>query len=150
VKWAGGKNLSRPARRGHAITIDSDRHSNTAPGRWILAANGLRGLHGDGHVSILVKKRKAGVAGSVCWGSVQREPPNRLEEAGNRVPPPRASSMTGGEVRHSGSARTSRQVVRSRPCSRKTAAVSWRYEIQRRVLMVEARVLQPPVVTQYD
>ncbi|MGH9565028.1 MAG: OsmC family protein [Candidatus Angelobacter sp.] len=58
VNWTDGERFIGSASSGHAIVIDSDRQSNTAPGPMDLVLIGLCACTATDVVSILRKKRE--------------------------------------------------------------------------------------------
>jgi len=101
VKWAGEEKFVATSPSGHAINMDSDRHSNTAPGPMELLLMAW-GLHGDGHREHPREEAaKAGVAGSDLLGERAAEPPTVWTKLEIVLPPPRAARGQGGEARHS-------------------------------------------------
>jgi len=69
VKWIGEQKFVATGPSGHAITIDSDRASNTAPGPMELVLLALGACTATDVVSILEKKRhKLESLEVICWG----------------------------------------------------------------------------------
>jgi hypothetical protein len=77
VKWIGDERFVATGPSGHAVTIDSDRKSNTAMGpmEMLLMAGGV---HGDGHrdhsgeeaaEAGVLERGLLGRAGGSCAGS---------------------------------------------------------------------------------
>lgn len=58
VKWIGAQKFSATSPSGHALTLDSDRESNTAPGPMELLLIALGACTATDVVSILEKKRQ--------------------------------------------------------------------------------------------
>jgi putative redox protein len=58
VNWINGERFAAVGSSGHAVVIDSDRQSNTAPGPMELVLMGLCGCTATDVVSILRKKRE--------------------------------------------------------------------------------------------
>jgi len=127
VKWIGGQKFVAIGPSGHAITIDSDRATNHAPGPMELLLLALGACTATDLVIILEKKRqKLESLEVLCSGERAIHPPQvwtkleilyklhgRLDEAA---------------VKHA------IQLSEDKYCSvaamlRKTAAISWRYEI---------------------
>src|SRR6266852_841035 len=127
VKWIGGQKFVATSPSGHAMTIDSDRVSNKAPGPMELLLLALGACTATDVVIILEKKRqKLESLEVICSGELAAEPPSvwtklevlyrlrsRLEEAAVK----RAIELSGEKY-----------------CSvsatlKKTASLSWRYEI---------------------
>ena len=127
VKWIGEQKFVATSPSGHALTVDSDRASNKAPGPMELVLLALGACTATDVVIIMEKKRqKLESLEVICSGERAAEPPTvwtklellyrlrgHLEEAA---------------VKHA------IQLSEEKYCSvsamlRKTAAVSWRYEI---------------------
>jgi len=127
VKWIGGQKFVATGPSGHPITIDSDRESNKAPGPMELLLLALGSCTATDVVTILEKKRqKLESLEVICSGERAAKPPTvwikleilyrlqgRLDEAA---------------VKHA------IELSEEKYCSvaamlRKTAALSWRYEI---------------------
>jgi putative redox protein len=83
VKWIGEEKFVATSPSGHAITIDSDRASNKAPGPMELVLMALGACTATDVVSILKKKRqKLEGLEVICSGERAAEPPTvwiRLE-----------------------------------------------------------------------
>jgi putative redox protein len=83
IKWIGDEKFVATSPSGHAITIDSDRASNNAPGPMELVLMALGACTGTDVVSILKKKRqKLEELEVICSGERASEPPTvwiRLE-----------------------------------------------------------------------
>ena len=128
VKWAGGEKFVATSPSGHAITIDSDRHSNTAPGPMELVLMALGACTATDIVSILGKKRqKLESLEVICSGERAAEPPTvwKKLEIVYRL----RGQLDDQAVKHA------IQLSEDKYCSvaamlKKTAAISWRYEIQ--------------------
>lgn len=58
VNWIDGERFAAVGSSGHALVIDSDRESNTAPGPMEMVLMGLCGCTATDVVSILRKKRQ--------------------------------------------------------------------------------------------
>ena len=58
LNWIDGERFVAQASSGHAMVIDSDRHSNTAAGPMELVLLGLCACSATDVVSILRKKRE--------------------------------------------------------------------------------------------
>jgi putative redox protein len=128
VKWVGEEKFLATGPSGHAINFDSDRQSNTAPGPMELVLMALGACTATDVVSILQKKRqKLEALEVICSGERAAEPPTvwkRLEIV-YRL----RGQLDEKAVKHA------IQLSEDKYCSvaamlRKTAAVSWRYEIQ--------------------
>jgi len=127
VKWIGEEKFVAVGPSGHALALDSDRKSNTAPGPMELLLLALGACTATDIVIILEKKRQ------------------RLEElevfcSGERAPKPPAvwttfelvyrlrGQLDDAAVKHA------IQLSEEKYCSvaamlSKTAAITWRYEI---------------------
>lgn len=127
VKWISEQKFVATSPSGHAVTLDSDRESNKAPGPMEFVLLALGACTATDVVSILEKKRqKLDSLEIICSGERAKQPPTvwikleilyrlygRLDEAA---------------VRHA------IQLSEDKYCSvaamlRKTAVLSWRYEI---------------------
>jgi putative redox protein len=76
IKWIGEERFVATGSSGHAITIDSDRASNTAPGPMELLLLALGACTATDVVSILKKKRqKLESLEVICSGERAPEPP---------------------------------------------------------------------------
>ncbi len=76
AQWVDGERFVGIASSGHALTIDSDRHRNTAPGPMELVLIGLCACTATDVVSILRKKREPFVGVEVrAEGERAKEPP---------------------------------------------------------------------------
>ena len=128
VKWVGEEKFLATSPSGHAIDFDSDRHSNTAPGPMELVLMALGACTATDVVSILRKKRqKLESLEVICSGERAAEPPTvwKKLEIVYRL----RGQLDDQAVKHA------IQLSEDKYCSvaamlRKTAAVSWRYEIQ--------------------
>ena len=128
VRWVEDQKFVATSPSGHAITIDSDRHSNTAPGPMELVLMALGACTATDIVSILRKKRqKLESLEVVCSGERAAEPPTvwKKLEIVYRL----RGQLDDQAVKYA------IQLSEDKYCSvaamlKKTAAVSWRYEIQ--------------------
>jgi len=127
VKWIGEQKFVAIGPSGHAITIDSDRASNKAPGPMELVLLALGACTATDVVTILEKKRqKLESLEVICSGERAAEPPTvwiKLELL-YRL----RGQLDDAAVKHA------IQLSEEKYCSvsatlRKTAALSWRYEI---------------------
>jgi putative redox protein len=76
IQWIGKEKFVATSPSGHAITIDSDRTSNKAPGPMELVLMALGACTATDVVSILKKKRqKLEALEVVCSGERASEPP---------------------------------------------------------------------------
>jgi putative redox protein len=128
VKWIGEEKFVATSPSGHAINIDSDRHSNTAPGPMELVLMALGACTATDIVSILGKKQqKLESLEVICSGERAVEPPTvwtKLE-----IVYLLRGQLEDKAVKHA------IQLSEDKYCSvaamlKKTAILSWRYEIQ--------------------
>ncbi len=129
VKWIGEQEFVATSPSGHAMAIDSDRESNKAPGPMELVLMALGACTATDVVSILKKKRqKLESLEVVCSGERAAEPPTvwtKLEIV-YRL----RGELDEGAVKHA------IELSEEKYCSvaamlKKTAEISWRYEILR-------------------
>jgi len=127
VKWTGGQQFVATSPSGHAITIDSDRALNKAPGPMELVLLALGACTATDVVTILEKKRqKLESLEVICSGERAADPPTvwtKLEIL-YRL----RGELDDAAVKHA------IQLSEDKYCSvsamlKKTAALSWRYEI---------------------
>src|SRR5882724_5017993 len=127
VKWVGEQKFVAASPSGHAITIDSDRASNKAPGPMELVLLALGACTATDVVTILEKRRqKLESLEVICSGERATERPTvwtKLEILYRR-----RGQLDDAAVKHA------IQLSEDKYCSvsamlRKTAALSWRYEI---------------------
>jgi putative redox protein len=127
VKWVGGQKFVATSPSGHAIALDSDRESNQAPGPMELLLMALGACTATDVVIVLEKKRqKLESLEVICSGERATEPPTvwtKLEIV-YRL----RGQLDDAAVKHA------IQLSDDKYCSvaamlKKTAAVSWRYEI---------------------
>jgi putative redox protein len=128
VRWVEDQKFVATGPSGHTINIDSDRRSNTAPGPMELVLMALGACTATDVVSILGKKRqKLESLEVICSGERAEEPPTvwKKLEIVYRL----RGQLDDAAVKHA------IQLSEDKYCSvaamlKKTAAVSWRYEIQ--------------------
>lgn len=129
VKWIGEEKFVATSPSGHAMAMDSDRGSNKAPGPMELVLMALGACTATDVVSILKKKRQnLESLEVVCSGERAGEPPTvwtKLEIV-YRL----RGELEEGAVKHA------IELSEEKYCSvaamlKKTAKVSWRYEILR-------------------
>ena len=128
VKWIGEEKFVATSPSGHAISLDSDRRSNTGPGPMELVLMALGTCTATDIVSILGKKRqKLESLEVICSGERAVEPPTvwKKLEIVYRL----HGQLDDQAVKHA------IQLSEDKYCSvaamlKKTADVSWRYEIQ--------------------
>jgi len=127
VKWTGGQQFVATSPSGHAMTIDSDRASNKAPGPMELVLLALGACTATDVVMILEKKRqKLESLEVICSGERAADPPTvwtKLEILYRF-----RGQLDDAAVKHA------IQLSEDKYCSvaamlKKTAALSWRYEI---------------------
>ncbi len=127
VKWIDEQKFVATSPSGHAVTIDSDRESNQAPGPMELLLMALGACTATDVVIILEKKRqKLQSLEVICSGERAAEPPavwTKLEIV-YRL----RGQLDDAAVKHA------IQLSEDKYCSvaamlRKTATLSWRYEI---------------------
>ena len=127
IKWIGEEQFVATSPSGHAITLDSDRSSNKAPGPMELVLMALGACTATDIVNILKKKRqKLEALEVICSGERATEPPAvwtklevvyRLRGKLDEEAVKRAIELSEGKY-----------------CSvsamlKKTASLTWRYEI---------------------
>lgn len=129
VKWIGEQKFAAISPSGHAITIDSDRQSNTAPGSMELLLMALGACTATDIVIVLEKKRqKLESLEVICSGERAVEPPavwTKLEVL-YRL----RGKLDDAAVKHA------IELSDEKYCSvsatlKKTATLTWRYEILR-------------------
>jgi putative redox protein len=129
VKWIDGQRFVATGPSGHAIVIDSDRETNTGPGPMELVLMALGACTATDVVSVLKKKRqKLESLEIVCSGERASEPPTvwtKLEIV-YRL----RGELDDAAVKHA------IELSEEKYCSvaamlKKTAKISWRYEILR-------------------
>src|SRR5712692_3548950 len=127
VKWIGDQKFVAAGPSGHAITIDSDRTSNNAPGPMELVLLALGACTATDVVTILEKKRqKLESLEVICSGERAAEPPTvwtKLE----------ILYRLRGQL-DDAAVKRAIQLSEDKYCSvaamlRKTASLNWRYEI---------------------
>jgi len=127
VKWIGEQKFVATSPSGHAMTVDSERESNKAPGPMELVLLALGACTATDVVIILEKKRqKFESLEVICSGERAAEPPTvwiKLEML-YRL----RGQLDDAAVKHA------IQLSEDKYCSvaamlRKTATLSWRYEI---------------------
>jgi putative redox protein len=127
VKWIGEQKFVAASPSGHAVAFDSDRKSNTAPGPMEMVLMALGACTATDIVIILEKKRQTLQSLEVlCSGERAAEPPTvwiKLEVLFRM-----RGALDEDAVKHA------IELTREKYCSvaamlRKTADISWRYEI---------------------
>jgi putative redox protein len=129
VKWIGEQRFVATGPSGHEVAVDSDRESNKAPGPMELVLMALGACTATDVVTVLKKKRqKLGSLEVICSGERAAEPPTvwtKLE----------IIYRLRGELEDS-AVKHAIELSEEKYCSvaamlKKTAKVSWRYEIVR-------------------
>jgi putative redox protein len=127
VKWVGEQKFLATSPSGHAITLDSDRTSNTAPGPMEMVLMALGVCTATDVVIVLEKKRqKLEALEVICSGERAENPPTvwtKLEILYRLH-----GTLNENAVKHA------IQLSEDKYCSvaamlKKTAKLSWRYEI---------------------
>jgi len=127
VKWVGGEKFAATSPSGHSVAFDSDRESNTAPGAMEMVLMALGTCTATDIVIILEKKRqKLELFEVICSGERAEQPPTvwvKLEVL-FRV----RGKVDEGALKHA------IELTKEKYCSvaamlKKTAKISWRYEI---------------------
>ena len=127
VKWIGDQKFVATSPSGHAMTVDSDRDSNNAPGPMELVLLALGACTATDVVLILEKKRqKLESLEVICSGERASEPPTvwiKLE----------LLYRLRGQL-DDAAVKRAIQLSEDKYCSvaamlKKTASLTWRYEI---------------------
>ena len=127
VKWTGEQKFAATSPSGHAVAFDSDRESNTAPGPMEMVLMALGACTATDIVIILEKKRqKVELLEVVCSGERAADPPTvwvKLEVLFRL-----RGKVDEGALQHA------IELTKEKYCSvaamlKKTAKISWRYEI---------------------
>lgn len=129
VKWIGDQKFAATGPSGHAILLDSDRQTNTAPGPMELVLMALGACTATDVVTVLKKKRqKLQSLEVICSGERATQPPTvwtKLEIV-YRL----RGELQDAAVKHA------IELSEEKYCSvaamlKKTAKITWRYEILR-------------------
>jgi len=129
VKWIGEQKFVAAGPSGHAIVVDSDRETNSAPGPMELVLMALGACTATDVVIVMKKKRqKLEMLEVICSGERAAEPPTvwtKLEIL-YRL----RGELDEAAVKHA------IELSEEKYCSvaamlKKTAKISWRYEILR-------------------
>jgi len=127
VKWLGDQKFAATSPSGHAVTFDSDRESNKAPGPMEMVLMALGACTATDVVIILEKKRqKLESLEVICSGERAAEPPTvwvKLDVL-FRI----RGNVDEGAVKHA------IELTKEKYCSvaamlKKTAKITWRNEI---------------------
>lgn len=127
IRWIGDQEFVATSPSGHAVNIDSDRKSNKAPGPMEMVLMALGGCTATDMVVILEKKRqKIESLEVVCSGERATEPPTvwvKLEVLFRL-----RGRLDEDAVKHA------IELTKEKYCSvaamlKKTAEISWRYEL---------------------
>lgn len=129
VKWIGEEKFVAASPSGHAMVVDSDRQTNSAPGPMELVLMALGACTATDIVIVMKKKRqKLEMLEVICSGERATEPPTvwtKLEIL-YRL----RGELDDAAVKHA------IELSEDKYCSvaamlKKTAKISWRYEILR-------------------
>jgi putative redox protein len=127
IKWIGKQQFAATSPSGHGILIDSDRQSNTAPGPMELVLLALGACTATDVVIILEKKRqKMQSLEVICSGERATEPPTvwvKLEILFRL-----RGDLDDDAVKHA-IALSEEKYCSVAATLKKTAMLSWRYEI---------------------
>jgi len=127
VKWIGDQKFVGLGPSGHAVTFDSDRESNKAPGPMEMVLMSLGACTATDMVVILEKKRQKLVSLEVlCSGDRAPEPPTVWTKLDVlfRI----RGEVDEAAVKHAVDL-TERKYCSVAAMLKKTAAFGWRYEI---------------------
>ena len=129
VKWIGEQKFVAASPSGHAMVVDSDRETNTAPGPMELVLMALGACTATDIVIVMKKKRqKLETLEVICSGERAAKPPSvwtKLEIV-YRL----RGELDDAAVKHA------IELSEEKYCSvaamlKKTATITWRYEILR-------------------
>ena len=127
IKWVGDQKFLGTGASGHPVPFDSDRDSNKAPGPMEMVLLALGACTATDMVTILVKKRqKVESLEVVCSGERAAEPPRVWTQL--EVVFRLRGAVEEAAVKHA------MDLTAEKYCSvaamlRKTAVLSWRYEL---------------------
>jgi putative redox protein len=127
VQWIGGQQFVAVGPSGHAVAMDSDRDSNTAPGPMEFLLLALGACTATDVVIILEKKRQELQSLEViCSGERAKDPPQVWTKLNLLY-------RLRGHLEESG-VKQAIQLSEEKYCSvsatlKKTAELTWRYEI---------------------
>lgn len=129
VKWIGEQKFVATGPSGHAIVVDSDRETNSAPGPMELVLMALGACTATDIVIVLKKKRqKLHQLQVICSGERAAEPPTVWTKI--EIVYRLRGELDDAAVKHA------IELSEGKYCSvaamlKKTAKISWRYEILR-------------------
>ena len=127
IKWVGDQKFLGIGPSGHAVTFDSDRESNKAPGPMEMVLMALGACTATDMVTILEKKRqKLQSLEVVCSGERAADPPRvwiRLDIVFRL-----RGAVEESAVKHA-MALTEEKYCSVAATLKKSAEISWRYEI---------------------
>ena len=129
VKWIADEKFLSTSPSNHAIAVDSDRQSNTAPGPMDLVLMALGACTATDIVVVLKKKRQKLIALEViCSGERATEPPTVWTKV--EIVYRLHGDLDEAAVKHA------IELSEEKYCSvaamlKKTAKITWRYEILR-------------------
>ena len=129
VKWIGEQKFVATGPSGHAIVVDSDRETNSAPGPMELVLMALGACTTTDIVIVLKKKRqKLHQLEVICSGERAAEPPTVWTKI--EILYRLRGELDDAAVKHA------IELSEGKYCSvaamlKKTAKISWRYEILR-------------------
>jgi putative redox protein len=129
VKWIGEEKFVAASPSGHAIVVDSDRQTNSAPGPMELVLMALGACTATDIVIVMKKKRqKLETLEVICSGERATEPPTVYTKL--EILYRLRGDLDEAAVKHA------IELSEEKYCSvaamlKKTAKISWRYEILR-------------------
>jgi putative redox protein len=129
VKWIEGERFAATGPSGHAMVVDADRESNSGPGPMEMLLMALGACTATDVVSVLKKKRqKLESLEVVCSGERAAQPPTVWTKI--EIVYRLRGELDEAAVKHA------IELSEEKYCSvaamlKKTAAISWRYEILR-------------------
>jgi len=127
VKWVGEQRFLATSPSGHTLKMDSDRQSNTGPGAMEMLLMALGSCTATDVVIILEKKRqKLQSLDVICSGERAPDPPTVWVKLD-------VLFRLRGEIEE-GALKHAIELTKEKYCSvaamlRKTAEISWRYEL---------------------
>jgi putative redox protein len=127
VKWIGEQKFAATSPSGHAIVVDSDRQTNSAPGPMDLVLMALGACTATDVVTVLQKRRqKLQSLEVVCSGERATQPPTVWTKI--EILYRLRGQLEDAAVKHA------IELSEEKYCSvaamlKKTAKITWRYEI---------------------